>query len=123
MPRKVAQILQDEAQAIAELESNNACAQLVAGFDEESSLIGGGTDLKSMVQDLKERAEPKIIERVLIATKWNCKTAAMQLKISYKALLYKMKKLGIEDKMAMMPAERETSTEREKSVAAGAEDN
>jgi len=45
------------------------------------------------------------------------------LKIDYKALLYKMKKLGIEDKMAMMPPERETSTGREKSVAAGAEDN
>ncbi|HEY2393146.1 MAG TPA: sigma-54 dependent transcriptional regulator [Candidatus Angelobacter sp.] len=88
-------VLQDEAQAIAELESNNACAQLAAGFDDENSLIGEGIDLKSMVQDLKERAEPKIIERVLIATKWNCKTAAMQLKISYKALLYKMKQYRI----------------------------
>jgi two-component system response regulator AtoC len=88
-------VLQDEAQAIAELESNNACAQLAAGFDDENSLMGEGIDLKSMVQDLKERAEPKIIERVLIATKWNCKTAAMQLKISYKALLYKMKQYRI----------------------------
>jgi two-component system response regulator AtoC len=88
-------VLQDEAQAITELESNNACAQLVAAFDDENSLIGEGTDLKSMVQDLKERAEPKIIERVLVATKWNCKTAAMQLKISYKALLYKMKQYRI----------------------------
>jgi two-component system response regulator AtoC len=88
-------VLQDEAQAIAELESNNACAQLAAGFDDENSLMGEGVDLKSMVQDLKERAEPKIIERVLIATKWNCKTAAMQLKISYKALLYKMKQYRI----------------------------
>jgi hypothetical protein len=32
-----------------------------------------------------------IIERVLIATQWNCKMADMQLKISDKALLYKMK--------------------------------
>jgi DNA-binding NtrC family response regulator len=47
------------------------------------------------VQTLKERAEPKIIERVLIATKWNCKTAARQLQISYKALLYKMKQYHI----------------------------
>jgi hypothetical protein len=59
---------------------------------------------------------------VLASTHWNRKKAAVLLKIDYKALLYKMKKLGIEDKMAMMPAERETSTEREKSVAAGAED-
>jgi transcriptional regulator with PAS, ATPase and Fis domain len=88
-------VLQDEAQAIAELEITNAGAQLAASLDDEDSMIGSGDDLKSMVQNLKERAEPKIIERVLIATKWNCKTAAMQLKISYKALLYKMKQYRI----------------------------
>jgi DNA-binding NtrC family response regulator len=88
-------VLQDEAQAIAELEITNAGAQLAASLDDEDSMIGSGDDLKSMVQNLKERAEPKVIERVLIATKWNCKTAAMQLKISYKALLYKMKQYRI----------------------------
>jgi two-component system, NtrC family, response regulator AtoC len=88
-------VLQDEAQAIAELEDTNAGAQLAASLGDEDSMIGSGDDLKSMVQNLKERAEPKIIERVLIATKWNCKTAAMQLKISYKALLYKMKQYRI----------------------------
>ena len=87
-------VLQDEAQAIAELESNDACSQLAASLGDESDMIDGA-GLKSMVQDLKERAEPKIIERVLIATKWNCKSAAMQLKISYKALLYKMKQYRI----------------------------
>jgi DNA-binding NtrC family response regulator len=88
-------VLQDQAQAIAELETTNAGAQLAASLDDEDNMIGSGDDLKSMVQNLKERAEPKIIERVLIATKWNCKTAAMQLKISYKALLYKMKQYRI----------------------------
>jgi len=71
----------------------------------------------------KDQAETEAIMAVLASTHWNRKKAAVLLKIDYKALLYKMKKLGIEDKMAMMPAERETSTEREKSVAAGAEDN
>ena len=87
-------VLQDEAQAIAELESSDVCSQLAASLSDESDIIDGA-GLKSMVQDLKERAEPKIIERVLIGTKWNCKTAAMQLKISYKALLYKMKQYRI----------------------------
>ncbi len=87
-------VLQDEAQAIAELESSDVCSQWAASLSDESD-IGDGAGLKSMVQDLKERAEPKIIERVLIGTKWNCKTAAMQLKISYKALLYKMKQYRI----------------------------
>jgi two-component system, NtrC family, response regulator AtoC len=88
-------VLQDETQAIAELENNDACAQLAASLSDESGMMVDGAGLKSIVQDLKERAEPKIIERVLIATKWNCKTAAMQLKISYKALLYKMKQYRI----------------------------
>ncbi|MGC2697439.1 MAG: sigma-54 dependent transcriptional regulator [Candidatus Angelobacter sp.] len=90
-------VLQDEALAIAELEeqqkSPGGCID--PDIDEDAGTINAGVGLKSMVQELKERAEPKIIERVLIATKWNCKMAAMQLKISYKALLYKMKQYHI----------------------------
>ncbi|HSK45662.1 MAG TPA: sigma-54 dependent transcriptional regulator, partial [Candidatus Binatia bacterium] len=83
-------VLRDEAAAIAELDEQQASSGLNVEFTDEDCLISTG-GLKSMVQDLKERAEPKIIERVLIATKWNCKLAAKQLKISYKALLYKMR--------------------------------
>lgn len=87
-------VLQDEAAAIAELEEQHNSAGIDVEFTDEDCLISTG-GLKSMVQDLKERAEPKIIERVLIATKWNCKLAAKQLKISYKALLYKMKQYHV----------------------------
>jgi DNA-binding NtrC family response regulator len=87
-------VLQDEAVAIAELEEQQNSAGIDVEFTDEDCLISAG-GLKSMVQDLKERAEPKIIERVLIATKWNCKAAAKQLKISYKALLYKMKQYHV----------------------------
>ncbi|HEY2360324.1 MAG TPA: sigma-54 dependent transcriptional regulator [Candidatus Angelobacter sp.] len=87
-------VLQDEAAAIAELEEQQNPAGIDLEFTDEDCLITAG-GLKSMVQDLKERAEPKIIERVLIATKWNCKLAAKQLKISYKALLYKMKQYHV----------------------------
>ena len=87
-------VLQDESAAIAELEEQQALPGIDAEFTDEDCLISAG-GLKSMVQDLKERAEPKIIERVLIATKWNCKLAAKQLKISYKALLYKMKQYHV----------------------------
>lgn len=89
-------VLQDEQQAITELEAQDASARFAASLSEEDDdVLADGAGLKSMVQDLKERAEPKIIERVLISSKWNCKTAAMQLKISYKALLYKMKQYRI----------------------------
>lgn len=87
-------VLQDEAAAIAELEEQQNSIGIDVKFPDEDCLISAG-GLKSMVQDLKERAEPKIIERVLIATKWNCKLAAKQLKISYKALLYKMKQYHV----------------------------
>ncbi len=88
-------VLQDEALAIVELEQNQAGSELANEFDDPEELVKPGKGLKSLVQTLKERAEPKIIERVLIATKWNCKMAARQLKISYKALLYKMKQYHI----------------------------
>jgi DNA-binding NtrC family response regulator len=87
-------VLQDEGLAISELEEKEVSAEVAPNLEDET-LMQGGVGLKSMVQNLKERAEPRIIERVLISTKWNCKTAARQLKISYKALLYKMKQYRI----------------------------
>ena len=38
-----------------------------------------------------------MIERVLHQTRWNRKEAAERLKISYKALLYKMKENGLSE--------------------------
>ena len=55
------------------------------------------------VTKAKERAETEAILEVLNATRWNRKEAAALLSIDYKALLYKMKKLSIEDKIASVP--------------------
>jgi DNA-binding NtrC family response regulator len=48
----------------------------------------------------KQHAETEAILAALNSTRWNRKRAAALLKIDYKALLYKMKKLGIEAKPA-----------------------
>ena len=48
----------------------------------------------------KQQAETDAILAALNSTRWNRKQAAALLKIDYKALLYKMKKLGVEDKPA-----------------------
>jgi DNA-binding NtrC family response regulator len=88
-------VLQDEALAIAELEQSHTGPELMDEFGGSEELMKPGEGLKSLVQTLKERAEPRIIERVLIATRWNSKAAARQLQISYKALLYKMKQYHI----------------------------
>ncbi len=49
------------------------------------------------VTKAKQQAEVNAILSALHATHWNRKHAARLLKIDYKALLYKMKKLGVED--------------------------
>ena len=48
------------------------------------------------VSQAKQHAETEAILAALDAARWNRKQAAAMLKIDYKALLYKMKKLGIE---------------------------
>jgi two-component system response regulator AtoC len=57
------------------------------------------------VTKAKEQAEIEAILATLHSTRWNRKQAAVMLRIDYKALLYKMKKLGIEDKVASFAPE------------------
>jgi two-component system response regulator AtoC len=57
------------------------------------------------VTKAKQQAETDAILAALNATRWNRKQAAAMLKVDYKALLYKMKKLGVEAKPRMQAAE------------------
>ncbi len=59
--------------------------------------IGEPEHILQQVSKAKERAETEAILAALNSTRWNRKQAAALLKIDYKALLYKMKKLGVED--------------------------
>ena len=58
---------------------------------------GQGIDLKAISRRAAQVAEKRVIERVLQQTRWNRKEAAGRLKISYKALLYKMKENGLSE--------------------------
>jgi two-component system response regulator AtoC len=73
-----------------------------AGVDFESlgvDLSGGrDVDLKAIAKQAAQRAEKRVIEKVLQQTRWNRKEAAERLQISYKALLYKMKDAGLSDR-------------------------
>jgi DNA-binding NtrC family response regulator len=63
-----------------------------------SSVIGKSLSHPSILEDLenaRKSAERDAIVSILASTLWNRKKAAALLKIDYKALLYKMKKLGI----------------------------
>lgn len=54
-----------------------------------------GSGLKGLVRSLKGEAESTAIAQVLEGTGWNRKAAANDLKISYKALLYKIKQYDL----------------------------
>jgi two-component system, NtrC family, response regulator AtoC len=90
-------ILGDEALAIAELNPKNdlkggllADGPARPGAGESSA---GG--LKSLARSAKDEAEAAAITQALEQTNWNRKQAAGLLKISYKALLYKIRQYGI----------------------------
>lgn len=80
-------ILQDETQAIAELEIKSATTSRAVPSGE----LPSPSDLKLLVRGVKDKAELKAIAEALAATNWNRKLAAARLHISYKALLYKIK--------------------------------
>jgi two-component system response regulator AtoC len=63
-----------------------------ADYDEPIS-----TPILKQVNRAKEQAEIDAIMAALHSTRWNRKQAAQILNIDYKALLYKMKKLSIEN--------------------------
>jgi len=53
--------------------------------------------LKEAARAASRRAERELILKALARTRWNRKRAALELRISYKALLYKLKQIGPEE--------------------------
>jgi len=87
-------ILGDEKLAIAELNPrNDAGGGLRTDVAAKTDTSAGG--LKSLARSAKDEAEAAAITEALEQTNWNRKQAAALLKISYKALLYKIRQYGI----------------------------
>jgi DNA-binding NtrC family response regulator len=89
-------ILADEKLAIAELHPRSDVNG--GGMNGESARTGAeasGGGLKSLSRNAKDEAEAAAITQALEQTNWNRKQAAILLKISYKALLYKIRQYGI----------------------------
>ena len=68
------------------------------------------------VTKVKRQAETEAILAALDSTRWNRKQAAAILKVDYKSLLYKMKKLGVDDRPASLPERSRAPLQR---VASG----
>jgi two-component system response regulator AtoC len=56
-----------------------------------------GISLKEAARAASRQAEREMILKALARTRWNRKRAAVELRISYKALLYKLKQIGPEE--------------------------
>lgn len=89
-------ILRDEAQAVKELAARpreiNVTTHLLA-----AAHAAPAGDLKSLVRSLKDEAEFQAISQTLERTSWNRKEAARLLNLSYKALLNKIRRFGLEN--------------------------
>jgi DNA-binding NtrC family response regulator len=59
--------------------------------------------LKTIASQAAERAEQEIVRRALAETRWNRREAARRLRISYKALLNKIKKWQLEAEVPVAP--------------------
>ena len=87
-------ILGDEQQVIQDLQG--VATPGSSSFSGPVAQPGNG-DLKSLVRGLKDEAEIKAIGEALQRTNWNRKAASRLLKISYKALLYKIREYRLEE--------------------------
>ena len=85
-------ILKDESAVIAELDMARGVPSFSDKNTQTHSEAGG---LKRLVRGIKGETESSVIAGVLEETGWNRKAAANDLKISYKALLYKIKQYDL----------------------------
>lgn len=88
-----------------------------AGFAYEATL-DGNIPLKRISQQITRRMERDLILKVLQANHWNRRKAAEVLKISYRALLYKVRQAGLPAKRPWRKAKGEGEAPAEPSLPA-----
>jgi transcriptional regulator with PAS, ATPase and Fis domain len=84
-------VLADEQAIISEMSPQ----QSTGSFDSGGEDTSGNGGLKHLLRNLKGGAESAAIAQTLEGTGWNRKAAASDLRISYKALLYKIKQYNL----------------------------
>jgi two-component system response regulator AtoC len=100
-------VLRDPSLIARELNGKITRKSLMAAAAPEVPMAGDVapsiTPILEQVTKAKQQAEAEAILAALNSTRWNRKQAAALLKIDYKALLYKMKKLNLEDNVISLP--------------------
>jgi two-component system response regulator AtoC len=94
--------LKDAARAIVALGDETLAMGGLRSLLRRVDRNGNGEkiSLKDAARAASREAEREIILQVLTRTRWNRRRAAEELKISYKALLYKLKQIGYEEYQA-----------------------
>ena len=99
-------VLRDPYLIVHELETPAAAGRrrtprllrrMQAQLPRKQAAVAGGFRLEEAAR-AKDEVEAVAILEALHSSRWNRKQAAALLKIDYKALLYKMKKLSIEER-------------------------
>ena len=99
-------ILRNADAVVRELTASTARQRNYENTQVKPTAEDGDSRNKTILEQVhraKNEAETAAIIAALDSTHWNRKKAAVVLKIDYKALLYKMKKLNIDDRMATLP--------------------
>ena len=88
-------VLGDDEIAVSELAVNRV--RKTPDENPSRGVSGDSISLKQAAREASRKTERKIILQSLERTHWNRKRSARELQISYKALLYKLKQLGLDD--------------------------
>ena len=84
-------IMRDQESAIRELESKiESCDRAASRESARGVPLAEHSRMRSIVRDIKDRTELRMIQDALNASGWNRREAAQNLRISYRALLYKI---------------------------------
>jgi DNA-binding NtrC family response regulator len=93
-------VLQDQDAAYEDLRTKtkrkNADADVASSIAQTPGLIESlRPDMKRVVDKVKHQTESRLIKEALSASGWNRRRAAINLNISYRALLYKIQQHGL----------------------------
>ncbi len=97
-PELIASELETAGVARNQNGSNGSAESRLAADAPREKAVAEAESVLQQASRAKEMAEAQAILEALHDTRWNRKQAASLLKIDYKALLYKMKKLSIEER-------------------------
>ncbi len=94
-------ILQDPRAALTDLENkmrsrSNSCLH-AAAVSVAGAPLPEVTSMRSIVRNFKDQTESRLIQEALDAVGWNRRHAAVQLQISYRALLYKIQHYNLRE--------------------------